>query len=154
MGYRSDVGIVVAFDNLDNMKEVLAVYLLDPRVKEHELMQHWGVYKYDTSKDASYMSDAVYYLKLEEENWKWYDSYDDVQGLKYLYELADKFVEERENFDVGWKEVSIGEDGAISVEESALNNTLQDFCDYTLSYTSPEIYWEAKGNAILEKESA
>ena len=33
MGYRSDVSIVVAFDNLDNMKEVLAVYLLDPRVK-------------------------------------------------------------------------------------------------------------------------
>ena len=55
---------------------------------------------------------------------------------------------------MGWKEVSIGEDGAISVEESALNNTLQDFCDYTLSYTSPEIYWEAKGSAILEKESA
>ena len=95
MGYRSDVGIIVAFDNLDNMKEVLAVYLLDPRVKKYELMQHWNIYEYDTSKDASYMSDAIYYLQLNECDWKWYDSYDDVQGLKYLCELADKFVEER-----------------------------------------------------------
>ena len=157
MGYRSDVSIIVAFDNLDNMKEVLAVYLLDPRVKEHELMQHWNVYKYDTSKDASYMSDAVYYLKLNECDWKWYDSYDDVQGLKYLCGLADKFVEEREDFNVAWKEVSIGEDGAISVEESALNNTLQAFCDDMLDYTTPEIYWSSGGSKInitLEKESA
>jgi hypothetical protein len=157
MGYRSDVSIIVAFDNLDNMKEVLAVYLLDPRVKEHELMQHWNVHKYNTSKDASYMSDAVYYLKLNECDWKWYDSYDDVQGLKYLYELADKFVEERENFDVGWKEISIGEDGAIMMEQGLSNDTLQAFCDDMLDYTTPEIYWSSGGSKInitLEKESA
>jgi hypothetical protein len=157
MGYRSDVGIIVAFDNLDNMKEVLAVYLLDPRVKKYELMQHWNIYEYDTSKDASYMSDAIYYLQLNECDWKWYDSYDDVQGLKYLCELADKFVEEREDFNVGWKEVTIGEDGAISGEESALNNTLQAFCDDMLDYTTPEIYWSSGGSKInitLEKESA
>ena len=156
MGYRSDVSIIVAFDNLDNMKEVLSAYLLDPRVKEHELMQYWSVHK----ADASYMScddtsDAVYYLKLEEEDWKWYDSYDDVQGLKYLCELADKFAEERENFDVGWKEISIGEDGAISVNEGLLNSALRAFCDDMLDYTTPEIFWSSEGNEInitLEKE--
>ena len=151
MGYRSDVSIVVAFDNLDNMKEVLAVYLLDPRVKEHELMQHWGVYKYDTSKDASYMSDAVYYLKLEEENWKWYDSYEDVQGLKHLYLLAMEFAEKR-NFAVAWKEVSIGEDGAIEADEGSSNDLLQEFCDELLGYSHPEIIFDDTSSKEITKK--
>ena len=34
MGYRSDGTIVVAFESLEDMYEVLAVYRLDPRVQE------------------------------------------------------------------------------------------------------------------------
>jgi hypothetical protein len=162
MGYRSDVGIIVAFDSLDNMREVLAVYLLDPRVKKYELMQHWDVFRYDTSRKQydNLKTDTVYYVKLNEDQWKWYDGYDDVQGLKHLYELADKFAEEREGFNVSWKEVSIGEDGAISAAENG-GDDLQWFCDYMLHYTVPELYWnneEDVGNKeikiTLEKENA
>jgi hypothetical protein len=35
MGYRSEGIMVVAFESLEDMKEVLAVYRLDPRVQEH-----------------------------------------------------------------------------------------------------------------------
>ena len=34
MGYRSDGTIVVAFESLQDMNEVLAVYRLDPRVQK------------------------------------------------------------------------------------------------------------------------
>tara|TARA_R100000655_G_scaffold103978_1_gene150761 strand:+ start:319 stop:777 length:459 start_codon:yes stop_codon:yes gene_type:complete len=137
MGYRSDVSIVVAFDNLDNMKEVLAVYLLDPRVKEYGLMQNWRTYQ---NKERL---NTIYYFKLYEHDWKWYDNYDDVQGLRHLYTLAMEFAEKR-NFAVAWKEISIGEDGAIEADEESSEeySFLQDFCDELLGYSSPEIIFD------------
>ena len=137
MGYRSDVSIVVAFDNLDNMKEVLAVYLLDPRVKVHSLMDFWETYQ------NVFGEKPIYYLKLYEHDWKWYDSYEDVQGLKHLYLLAMEFAEKR-NFAVAWKEISIGEDGAIEADEESSEeySFLQDFCDELLGYSSPEIIFD------------
>ena len=135
MGYRSDVSIVVAFDNLDNMKEVLAVYLLDPRVKKHDLMQHWETYQ------NTLTTRPIYYLKLYEQEWKWYDSYEDVQGLQHLYLLAMEFAEKR-NFAIAWKEVSIGEDGAIEADEGSSNDLLQEFCDELLGYSHPEIIFD------------
>lgn len=135
MGYRSDVSIVVAFDNLDNMKEVLAVYLLDPRVKVHSLMDFWETYQ------NVYGEKPIYYLKLYEHDWKWYDSYEDVQGLKHLYLLAMEFAEKR-NFAVAWKEVSIGEDGAIEADEGSSNDLLHEFCDELLGCSHPEIIFD------------
>ena len=135
MGYRSDVSIVVAFDNLDNMKEVLAVYLLDPRVKDMNLMEYWETYQ------NVYGEKTVYYLKLYEQDWKWYDSYEDVQGLQRLYLLAMEFAENRK-FAVAWKEVSIGEDGAIEADEGSSNGFLQEFCDELLGYSHPEIIFD------------
>ena len=135
MGYRSDVSIVVAFDNLDNMKEVLAVYLLDPRVKQYDLMQNWETYQ------NVYGEKPIYYLKLYEQEWKWYDSYEDVQGLKHLYLLAMEFAEKR-NFAVAWKEVSIGEDGAIEADEGSSNDLLHEFCDELLGCSHPEIIFD------------
>ena len=135
MGYRSDVSIVVAFDNLDNMKEVLAVYLLDPRVKDMNLMEYWETYQ------NVYGEKTVYYLKLYEQDWKWYDSYEDVQGLQRLYLLAMEFAEKR-NFAVAWKEVSIGEDGAIEADEASSDDSLQEFCDELLGYSHPEIIFD------------
>jgi len=135
MGYRSDVSIVVAFDNLDNMKEVLAVYLLDPRVKDMNLMEYWETYQ------NVYGEKTVYYLKLYEQDWKWYDSYEDVQGLQRLYLLAMEFAENRK-FAVAWKEVSIGEDGAIEADEGRNNDVLQEFCDELLGYSHPEIIFD------------
>ena len=135
MGYRSDVSIVVAFDNLDNMKEVLAVYLLDPRVKDHDLMQHWK-----TCQNV-YGEESIYYLKFYEQGWKWYDGYEDVQGLRHLYMLAMEFAEKR-NFAVAWKEISIGEDGAIEADEGSSNDLLQEVCDELLGYSHPEIMFD------------
>ena len=137
MGYRSDVSIVVAFDNLDNMKEVLAVYLLDPRVKDMNLMEYWETYQ------NVYGEKTVYYLKLYEQDWKWYDSYEDVQGLQRLYLLAMEFAENRK-FAIAWKEVSIGEDGAIEADEGSSEeySFLHEFCEDSLGYTNPEIIFD------------
>tara|TARA_R100000664_G_scaffold3620_1_gene7940 strand:+ start:333 stop:818 length:486 start_codon:yes stop_codon:yes gene_type:complete len=146
MGYRSDVSIVVAFDNLDNMKEVLAVYLLDPRVKEHDLMQHWKTCQDVFEPQQQLVGEPLqpittYYLKLYEQEWKWYDNYEDVQGLQHLYLLAMEFAENRK-FAVAWKEVSIGEDGAIEADEGNSNDLLQEFCDELLGYSHPEIIFD------------
>ena len=98
MGYRSDVYIGVAFANADDLKEVVAVYTIDPRVQKHNLLQEWEV-KEDNI--LYYHADYV----------KWYDSFDDVTGIEHMLHLADKFYEERD-MPVAYRFIRIGEEGA------------------------------------------
>lgn len=96
MGYRSDVYIVVAFANADDLKEVVAVYTIDPRVQKHNLLEQWDVRE---DNILYYHGDYV----------KWYDDYEDVQGVEHMLHLADKFHEERD-MAVAYRFIRIGED--------------------------------------------
>ena len=96
MGYRSDVYIGVAFASEDDLTEVLAVYTIDPRVQKHNLLEQWDI------KD-----DNILYF--EETSTKWYDSYDEVEGIEHMLHLADKFHEERD-MAVAYRFIRIGEE--------------------------------------------
>jgi len=96
MGYRSDVYIGVAFANADDLKEVVAVYTIDPHVQKHNLLEQWDV-----------REDNILYF--EEISTKWYDSYESVQGIEHMLHLADKFHEER-NMAVAYRHLRLGEE--------------------------------------------
>ena len=83
MGYRSDVYIGVAFASKSDMEEVLSVYALDPRVQKIDLVKDWAV-----------KEDNILLYVIEDT--KWYDGYEDVQGIEYMLTLADQFHEERD----------------------------------------------------------
>jgi len=96
MGYRSDVYIGVAFASEEDMKEVLAVYALDPRVQKYNLLKQWEI------KDDNM-------LYFEEESTKWYDSYEAVQGVEHILDLAESFHSERD-MPMAFRMMRIGED--------------------------------------------
>ena len=98
MGYRSDVYIAVAFASEEDMKEVLAVYTIDPHVQKHNLLERWEV-----------KEDNILYF--EEASTKWYDSYEEVQGIEHMLHLADNFHEERD-MPIAYRFVRIGEEDA------------------------------------------
>ena len=96
MGYRSDVYIGVAFASVDDLREVMAVYAIDPHVQKHNLLEQWDV-----------REDNILYF--EETSTKWYDSYEAVQGIEHMLHLADKFHEER-NMAVAYRHLRLGEE--------------------------------------------
>ena len=85
MGYRSDVLLAVAFSNKEHRDEVWAVYCLDPRVQKHNLAEVWR--KHDDEKFP-----ILFYRGTDV---KWYDDYEDVQGVEYMTELVRSFAKER-----------------------------------------------------------
>ena len=86
MGYRSDVLLAVAFKNKADMEEVMAVYAMDPRVQEDDLVKFWKLHDTDTFPMLYYKDEGI----------KWYSDYNHVHGMEYLAELIDKFGEERD----------------------------------------------------------
>tara|TARA_B110000971_G_scaffold106372_1_gene109102 strand:- start:2097 stop:2495 length:399 start_codon:yes stop_codon:yes gene_type:complete len=96
MGYRSDVYIGVAFENAADLKEVIAVYAIDPRVQQLDLMKEWDV-----------MEDNILLCVIE--GTKWYAGYEDVQGIEHMLNLADKFDAERD-MPIAYRFVRLGED--------------------------------------------
>jgi len=96
MGYRSDVYIGVAFQSEADLKEVLAVYTIDPRVQKLNLLKEWDV-----------MEDNILFCITE--GTKWYDNYEDVQGIEHMLTLAEQFHAERD-MPVAYRFVRVGED--------------------------------------------
>ena len=96
MGYYSEVHIAVAFQNEADMKEVIAVYAMDPRVQKHDLLKDWDV-----------CENNVLYLFRDYS--KWYDSFEDVLGYEYLMQLVETFHEERE-MPFAYRFIRIGEE--------------------------------------------
>ena len=99
MGYKSDVFYAVGWPNPEHAKEVLAVYVLDKRVQDHKIYKGWEMY------DEGGPLIMLYY-----DEWvKWYDDFEDVQGVQRLGGLAEQFWRER-GFPYAHKFVRIGED--------------------------------------------
>jgi hypothetical protein len=103
MGYRSDVAFMAVFLNAEQHDEVMAIYRMDKRVQEYDLANKWRRVDRDDSDEVI--------LIYEDGDVKWYDHYDDVQGVEYLQELLETFVDERE-FSFAWGAVCIGSEGA------------------------------------------
>ena len=124
MGYYSDVGIVVAFDKRDDMEKVLSVYKMNPDVQRLDTFAEWTIYE----------SDDVHFLEYKNTYIKWYDDYVDVKAIRYLTELIETFSEEQD-MPYAWKEVNVGEDGAIHENKNSLedDDELYCFCDEWLN---------------------
>lgn len=99
MGYRSQVTLVAAFKNKEQMGEVLAVYAMNENVQKHNLMEEWQV--------AEARGHPVLYYETSDS--KWYDGYEDVQGYEALGGIMADFCEQRE-FPYLWHMVRIGEE--------------------------------------------
>ena len=100
MGYRSDVVLMAVFANAEQHDEVMAVYRMDANVQGHDLEKAWR--RVD-------LKDGEVVRIYEGNSVKWYESYEDVQGLEYLSALLDTFHEERQ-FDYAWGSARVGEE--------------------------------------------
>ena len=138
MGYRSDVGIVVAFKTREDMEKVIATYKMNPDVQRLDLFAEWSIYE----------GKEVCFLQYKNSYVKWYDDYEDVVGIRNLPKLAESFGE-AQGIPYAWKELNVGEDGAIHENSGSSRPTeLEEFCDAMLDVTHPEIQFgtEYSGN--------
>lgn len=100
MGYYSDVAIAYVFQHKEQVDEVLAIYQMHKFVQEHDLAKEWEVHDWDGRWGLTYKAIAV----------KWYDSYEDVQGFEHMFDVVQKFVEERDVFLYAYRKIRIGEE--------------------------------------------
>ena len=120
MGYRSDVVIGFAFKAKAQIDELMAVYRMDPRVQKNDLESAWKISERDNAVFLYYAADYV----------KWYESFDDVQGLEYMRTLVNTFDEERGRgegdlplFPFAFRFIRIGEEDP-DVETDASDNDM------------------------------
>ena len=140
MGYRSDVGIIVAFKTRLYMEKVIAIYKMDVDVQRLDLFAEWSIYE----------GRGVYFLQYKNEHVKWYDDYEDVVGIRNLPKLAESFGE-TQNIPYAWKELNVGEDGAIHENSGSSRPTeLEEFCDAMLDVTHPEIHFGTEADYVSD----
>jgi len=102
MGYRSDVCLMAVLNSKEQAEEVTAVYRMNKNVQRHNLWKEWRRVDMD--------SGAVV-LIWEAEDVKFYEAYEDVQGLMYMRELLQDFADHRgEDFRFAWGKARIGEE--------------------------------------------
>ena len=140
MGYRSDVGIVVAFKTREDMEKVIAIYKMDVDVQRLDLFAEWSIYE----------GKEVCFLQYRNEHVKWYDDYEDVVGIRNLPKLAESFGEAQDT-PYAWKELNVGEDGAIHENSGSSRPTeLEEFCDDMLMVTHPEIHFGTEHSVNMD----
>jgi hypothetical protein len=101
MGYRSAVAIAFVFKTKQQIDEVLAVYQMRPFVSEHNLIEEWTVQEWGD----------VWGLTFFGSGYKWYDSYEDIQGLEDMANVVEMFAEERgDAFPYAHCKLRVGED--------------------------------------------
>jgi len=107
MGYRSDIVIAFAFNNKEQIDEVLAIYRMNKLVQENELEKAWQVHDWNGVWGLTYSAESV----------KWYASYEDVQGLEHMEKLVMDFAENRKEFEYACRMIRVGEDDTDIEEE-------------------------------------
>jgi hypothetical protein len=119
MGYRSDVVIGFAFKDKAQIDELMAVYRMDPRVQKNDLEAAWKISE----------RDDVVFLYYADDHVKWYESYEDVQGLEYMRTLVNTFDEERGRgegdlplFPFAFRFIRIGEEDQDVVTDASDND--------------------------------
>ena len=143
MGYRSDVGIIVAFKTREDMEKVIATYKMDVDVQRLDLFAEWSIYE----------GREVCFLQYRNEHVKWYDDYDDVMGIRHLTKLTES-LGEAQDMPYAWKELNVGEDGAIHENSGSSRPTeLEEFCDAMLDVTHPEIHFGTEHSVNMDTVS-
>jgi hypothetical protein len=101
MGYMSDVAIAFVFSEKEQIDEVLAIYQMRPFVSEHNLVEAWKIRDWG----------GVWGLTFSSLGSKWYDSYEDVQGLEDMLDVVKTFADERgDAFPYAHCKLRVGED--------------------------------------------
>jgi hypothetical protein len=101
MGYNSDVAIAFVFSEKEQIDEVLAIYQMRPFVSEHNLVEAWKIRDWG----------GVWGLTFSSLGSKWYDSYEDVQGLEDMIDVVKTFADERgDAFPYAHCKLRVGED--------------------------------------------
>ncbi|CAB4174408.1 hypothetical protein UFOVP1138_71 [uncultured Caudovirales phage] len=98
MGYKSDVAYIIEFNNEYMARKYMAEGILG-RIKAFEEPEQ---YMKDLAKDFTRHGK---YIKFEVEQWKWYESHDDVSFCKNVFDRS----EESEGF-IGARFIRVGED--------------------------------------------
>ena len=153
MGYRSDVGIVVAFKTREDMEKVIATYKMNPDVQRLDLFAEWSIYHREKSPPQDWGKNElceVFFLQYKNTDIKWYDDHDDVIGIRNLPKLAESFGE-AQDIPYAWKELNVGEDGAIHENSGSSRPTeLEEFCDAMLDVTHPEIHFGTEADYVSD----
>ena len=140
MGYYSEVGIVVAFKTREDMEKVIATYKMDPDVQRLDLFAEWSIYE----------GKGVCFLQYKNTYIKWYDDHEDVVGIRHLTKLTES-LGEAQDMPYAWKELNVGEDGAIHENSGSSRPTeLEEFCDDMLIVTHPEIHFGTEHSVNMD----
>jgi hypothetical protein len=121
MGYRSDVMLAAAFKSKAERDEVMAIYAIDPLVQKHDLLKSWKLHDDDEA--------GVYVVWYQDEYLKWYESFEDVQGMEHLQTVASDFSEHR-GFRYAWHKYRLGEEMADTEFFSDYSDPDGDLQDY------------------------
>lgn len=92
MGYRSDVGYVIRFKNIDTMKRFVAVHAIGERTRKALEDCKVSIEECELHFDANYV--------------KWYDNFEDVQAHESLLSFLD---DSGSDYIAGYRFVRIGE---------------------------------------------
>jgi len=122
MGYRSQVGYVISFDwDIDwtehatdadkklKGKDVFHTFITEAKANEETKLC------FDEESPLE-INENQLLLKFHVDDWKWYDSFDDVKCHENLLNLAEEYVEAQENnqamqnLTISYGFVRIGED--------------------------------------------
>ena len=110
MGYRSDIKIVVLASSKEAMDDLLAVYAMNPVVQKAGGFEELGWEHYPLGEGRV--------LTFEEEDTKWYPTYEEVQAIMELCNLAHTFNQERPEDIYAARYVRVGEEyNDIEVED-------------------------------------
>ena len=111
MGYRSEVGYVIAFTEKEVYDQFKVQYKLDPAYDECRDDES-GTDSHDVQLE---FRDDDLLIKFRAIDVKWYDHYSDVKCHRALLDLADEYAEKYDC--VSWCFVRIGEEtGDIDTE--------------------------------------
>ena len=158
MGYRSDVKIIVALPTEKAREEVMALYSMHPLVQKGGIAAQW-VPHHQTFDRVLYLPNdpmgaarhevhptTAYLLVYQDGDVKWYETYDDVKAVMWMFQFLQQSSDESEDFIYAYKFVRVGENADdIEVERGwsedpdAVGELLDDFLIELLD-VSVEIY--------------
>ena len=150
MGYYSDVGLVVVLKDWDDLQDVLAVYKMHPDVQREDVFKHWTIYEREFDPDGN--TGGYCMMEYRTTYVKWYDEYDDVQAFRKLFQVVEQFGKERDGFKYAYKEITVGEDGAIDGDEGENCKQLGFVCEERMHVEPAELVFNDDGSFKQLKE--
>ncbi len=133
MGYRSDVGYVIAFENVEELKKFVAINMLISG--RREALQECGVFIGQTDDRPM--------LFYHAEDIKWYSSFPEVQAHTELLNFVDEQFCDG-GIIAGYKFIRIGEDAEDIVQTDGGDHSL---IPWDALHVSRSLVWEIAASA-------